>query len=263
MTAELAVHVLDGGTLDVPRQAIYHHGGPDSLVIPVPSFLIRHPKGDVVFEGGNPREVAEDARGYWGELTDAVTPDMGVNQHVRSQVEALDVDPADIRYVLHSHLHIDHTGAIGHFPNASEVVHRQELAYAYAPDWFSDFVYRRSDFDREGVDWEFVDLTEQAPEFDVYGDGTIKLVFTPGHSVGHMSLVVDLEGQPLVIAGDAIDAKAHYEEEVMPGWYLDGPAIVRSLHRLKRYEDNLGAFVVFGHDLEQYETLRTGVDAYT
>jgi N-acyl homoserine lactone hydrolase len=262
MASELAVHVLDGGTLDVPRQAIYHHGGESVLTIPVPSFLIRHPKGDVVFEGGNQLEVAQDPGAYWGVVADAVTPHMGEHQHVKAQVEALDVDPASIRYVVHSHLHLDHTGAVGHFPNASEIVHREELAYAYSPDWYSAFVYQRQDFDREGIRWEFVDLSEDAPILDLYGDGTIQLLFTPGHSVGHMSLIINLDGQPLILAGDAADAQPHYDSEVLPGWYLDAPAVVRSLQRLKRHEQNLDALVVFGHSMEQWETLKKGPDAY-
>lgn len=262
MSDDLAVHIIDGGTMVVPRQGIFQNGGPEDLVIPVPSFLIRHPKGHVVFEGGNQLDVAADPRGYWGPIADVFKVHMEPEQHVRAQVEALDVDPEEVRYVIVSHLHLDHTGSIGHFPNAEFLIHRKEWEYAHGPEWFSAAVYMPQDFDRP-TKWTYLDLDEAVPEYDLYGDGTIKIVFTPGHSHGHMSVVAGLQKEPLILAGDAIDAQAHYDEEVMPGWYVDGSAVVRSLARLKGHQERLGgALVIYGHDIEQWPSLKVGKASY-
>ena len=262
MRDELAVHILDGGTMVIPRFSIYQNSGDEDLRIPIPVFLIRHPQGDVIYEGGMQLEVAMDPHGYLGAIADVATLEMTPQQHVRAQVESLDVDPDAIRRVIVSHLHFDHTGAIGHFPNAEYFVHRREWQYAHAPDWFAAAVYIRHDFDRPAR-WTFLDLDEIQAEHDLYGDGTITIVYTPGHSHGHMSVAVRLEREPLILAGDAIDAQAHYDGEVLPGFFVDASAVVRSVARLKSHQQRLGgAKVIYGHDLEQWQTLKTGGDAY-
>lgn len=92
-------------------------------------FLIQHPRGNVLYDGGNALEVAgdRDPYEYRGAVTDAYLLVMDDEDFVVNQLERLDVDPASVRYVVQSHLHLDHSGAIGHFPNTEYVVQRREL----------------------------------------------------------------------------------------------------------------------------------------
>ncbi len=76
----------------------------------------------MLYDGGNALEVARDARGHWADVVDAYDPVMDEDDFVVNQLERMDVDPASVRYVIQSHLHLDHSGAIGHFPNAEYVV---------------------------------------------------------------------------------------------------------------------------------------------
>jgi glyoxylase-like metal-dependent hydrolase (beta-lactamase superfamily II) len=70
-----------------------------------------------------------------------------------AQLGSLGIQPEDIRYVLLSHLHSDHTGAIGRFPNALHIVQRREYDYAFKPDWFAAGAYCRHDFARPNLHW--------------------------------------------------------------------------------------------------------------
>jgi len=128
----------------------------DPYEIPVPFFLITHPRGNVLYDGGNALEVTQDARGHWDAVVDAYDPVMTEDDFVVKQLQRMDVAPTSVRYVIQSHLHLDHSGAIGHFPNAEYVVQRRELEYAYTPDWFQKPAYIRKDFDRD-VRWLYLD----------------------------------------------------------------------------------------------------------
>jgi N-acyl homoserine lactone hydrolase len=263
MPDDFAVHVLDGGTLTLQHQMVFLKGGFEPITIPIPYFLVRHPRGDVLFDGGLPLDACRDPVAYLGaELVAAMRPEVSERNHVHAQLQSIDVDPAAIRYVVQSHLHFDHVGALGQFPDATFLVHRDELAYAAAPDWFADGYNARS-LDHPGVRWETFDLDESDPELDLYGDGTVRLIFTPGHAVGLVAMLVALPGGPVILAGDAADTATHYAHGAMPGLYVDGPALVRSVDRLRRLEQETGALVIFGHDMAQWPTLRRGRDPYT
>ena len=260
---DLALHVLDGGTLTLRHQMVFLKGDFHPITIPIPYFLIRHPAGNVLFDGGMALEACRDPQAYLGaELVAVMKPRVSERHHVLAQLRSLGVDPGSVRHVVQSHLHFDHVGAIGHLPGARFLVHRRELEYAADPDWFADGYHAR-DLERPGVTWETFDLDEDDAELDLYGDGTIRLVYTPGHAIGLVAMVVALADQTIILAGDAADTATHYEHRALPGLYLDGPALVRSIDRLRRLERETGALVIFGHDMEQWRTLRHGRDAYT
>jgi hypothetical protein len=157
MSDDLRLYFFECGSLKTQVQFIkMNQGLGDPYEIPVPFFLITHPRGNVLYDGGNALEVAQNPGEHWGAVVEAYEPVMGEDDFVVNQLQRMDVDPASIRYVIQSHLHLDHSGAIGHFPNAEYVVQRRELEYAYTPDWFQKPAYIRKDFDRD-VKWLYLD----------------------------------------------------------------------------------------------------------
>ena len=80
----------------------------------------------------------------------------------------------DVKNVIQTHLHLDHSGAIGHFPNATHITQRIEYDYAFNPDWFSQPAYVRADFDKPNIRWKFLQ-GKKTDYFDLYGDGVIKI----------------------------------------------------------------------------------------
>jgi glyoxylase-like metal-dependent hydrolase (beta-lactamase superfamily II) len=258
----LALHVLDGGTLAPQHQMVFLKGGQHRVTLPIPYFLVRHPRGNVLVDGGLQLDACRDPVAYFGaDLVAAMRPQVSEANHMRAQLAAIDVDPGSIRYVVQSHLHFDHTGALGELPEATFLVHRRELEYAAAPDWFADG-YQARDLERADVRWQAFDLDEDEPDMDLYGDGAVRIVFTPGHSAGLVAVLVTLEQGTVLLAGDAADTATHYAHRALPGLYLDGPAVVRSIERLRHLEQTTGALVIFGHDVEQWPHLRHGRDAY-
>jgi len=146
--ARHALHLLDGGTLTLTHQMVFLKGGFEQFTIPVPYFLVRHPDGNVLVDGGMQVEACVDPGSYLGQdLVAVMRPRVGPENHVLAQLGLLGVEPESIRYVVQTHLHFDHAGAIGHLPQATFLVHRRELAYANSPDWFVD-AYNPRDFVR-------------------------------------------------------------------------------------------------------------------
>jgi N-acyl homoserine lactone hydrolase len=257
--ADICIYLLETGSITLPRMYGYGWGGESLITVPTPSFLIRHPNGDVIFEGGMQPEVAVNARGYYDGLLDHQM-NFTADDHVRNRVAECEVDPDGVRHVVMSHLHYDHAVAIGHFPNATYHVHRRELEYSRAPDWYAALGYQARDLNRD-VAWSLIETTEDAPEFDLFGDGTVRTIFSPGHTRGLMAMLVDVTNAgPVVLPSDVSYARAHYESREFAGFFIDGPAVVRSVERLRRYQYDLGTdLVVFTHDSDQWSKLPKGL----
>jgi N-acyl homoserine lactone hydrolase len=238
--ARVELHLFTSGTLT--------SGG---VTVPVPFFLIRHPDGDVLVDGGNPVAVARDPHAHWGALADRFVVEMSEDEHCVAQLEAAGLEPGSIRYVVQTHLHIDHTGALGHFPQATVVVDRRELDAARAADPPESAGYIRADIDRPELDWRPLD-----EETDLYADGAIRTVATPGHSAGHTSLLLTLpKSGAVLLTGDASDTRRQFDGLDRPRVLFSREEADRSLERLRTLAAETGALVVPGHDPDEWARL--------
>ncbi len=259
----IELHMFQTGTLRTKLKYIKMNQGEGDFEIPVPWFLIKHPMGNVVIDGGNAIEAAIDKRGHWGGIVDAYDPIMEISENCVDQCRLVGVEPHNVRYVLQSHLHLDHTGAIGHFPKAQIIVQRVEYEYAFKPHWFSAAAYIRADFDRPGLNWKFLggDYTDH---FDLYGDGTIKMIFTPGHAPGHQSFLITLPNTgPVLLTIDAAYTLDHWNNKALPGLIDSSADSANSVAKLRKIAADTGAMVVTGHDPENWKTfLKAPYDFY-
>ncbi len=229
-----------------------NQGNGASYEIPVPWFLLTHPKGNVVIDGGLAVEGLADPRAYWGDAVDSYQPVMIEEQGCVAQLAKLGISREDVRFVILSHLHSDHSGAIGRFPHATHIVQRREYEYAFTPDWFAAGAYVRRDFDRPGLKWHFLE-GDATDGYDLYGDGALRMVFTPGHSVGHQSFLVRLpKSGAILLAADAAYTLDHWNEKALPGFMASAVDTVRSVGKLRMLAGQTDAVVVTGHDPEAW-----------
>jgi len=257
------LYMFQTGTLRTKLKYIkMNQGDGADYEIPVPWFFIKHPKGNVVIDGGNAAEVAIDARRHWGKVIDAYAPKMRRDENCVDQLKSIGVRPDEITHVLQSHLHLDHTGAIGRFPNAVHYVQRAEYDYAHNPDWFSAGAYIRTDFDKPKLRWHFLE-GEKTDDFDLFGDGTVRMIFTPGHAPGHQSFLINLQSTgPVLLCIDAAYTLDHWENRALPGLVTSSSDAAKSVKKLRSLADQTGALVVTGHDPDHWRSFKHAPSAY-
>ncbi len=229
--------------------------GGERLALPIPAFLIEHPSaGPILVDCGLHADVATDPAQNLGRLAAAAyTIRMAPEQAVPAQLRALGTDPDDVGLVVMTHLHHDHASGISQFPDATFVVAAREWEAATSGGFLQG--YRGALIDHP-VDWRTVDL-EAAGEphgpfphsADLLGDGSIRLLATPGHTPGHMSLLLRLAGGELLLAADAAYARRTVTERWLPLFVADDDDYLRSLDRIAAWTaGHPEATVICGHD---------------
>jgi N-acyl homoserine lactone hydrolase len=223
-------------------------GEPGRLRVPVPSFLIEHPRGLVLFDAGLHPDAGRDPAARLGDAARYFDVELRPEEDVAGRLAALDVDPRAVRFLVTSHLHFDHTGGNARIPNARVIVQRREWEAGHDADAVRSNFYAPHDYDT-GHDVLLVD-----GEHDLFGDGRIVCLPTHGHTPGHQSLRVRLDGGDVILASDACYLRRTLEALHLPSIVHDRGAMLASLHRLRALRDG-GARIFYGHDPEFWATV--------
>lgn len=219
------------------------------ITAPIGSYLIEHPKGLVLYDTNLDPEAVTDPSGTYGPIGEAFGLQFAPEQAVDEQVRAAGFDPADVDQVVLSHVHFDHTGGLGRFPDAKVVLGEGEMAFSAWPTGSNQGFFRSVDLEPlRGRERDILEVPVGV-DHDLFGDGSLVLISTPGHSPGHMSLLVRLEGgASYVLAGDATHSREALEQEIICPSDVDTVSAVRSIKRLKLLRAAYDAPVLIGHD---------------
>lgn len=272
--AVVRVHPLTTGTAMYPADAFYARGGKLALLhslgfrserieIPIPAFILEHPgAGLVLVDTGFHASVAVDPKKNMGPILGRVfSARMKPEDAMPDQLRARGFSPKDVKYVVMTHLHVDHASGVAQFPDATFIVTRREWETASEGGLRQGYVPRQFD---HAFDWRTIDFGgDEVSSFasfgrtlDLFGDGSARLAYTPGHTLGHMSLVLRTKGGEFLIAADSIYTMRTLRESVMPYGPQDEHEFRRSLREVQRYaEQTPGAVIVPGHDIEAFRAL--------
>jgi len=216
-------------------------GRDGTIKVPVCSYLITHPRGQVVFDTGLHSATQHDPTDHVGELLASFHQfDFQPGEDLAARLQSADVDPGSVDQVVNSHLHFDHCGGNAQLPNATVVCQHAEWDAAQRGGTKRGYV--AEDFDT-GQPFMFID-----GEYDLFGDGTVVCIPTPGHTPGHHSLRVRTErGGEFVLCGDACYLKHSLDHLALPGVIADRDAAVATLQLFRSLRD-AGATLMYGHD---------------
>jgi glyoxylase-like metal-dependent hydrolase (beta-lactamase superfamily II) len=251
----IRVFALCTGYVELDRASMVSDLAPGQRwTVPVASYVVDHPRGRLLFDTGIHCAARLDPVGRLGpERAKRLGVKSGEGDDVVPQLARLGLTPDDIRHVVNSHLHFDHCGGNEFFPRATFFVQRPELEAARRPGFAPGYNPSPIDFDHP-LDYQVVD-----GEHDVFGDGTVVLLPTYGHTPGHQSLLVRAgKGAHVVCAADACYTRENMDRDVLPN-ILWNPTVMReSLAALRRLRDQSGAAMFYGHDPAQWESMPRG-----
>ncbi len=230
---------------------------------PVPVYLARHPSaGNILVDAGLHPSVAREPRDNLGRISGRHYR-VEEGKDVVSQLRDRGLTASDIAVVVLTHLHEDHASAIEAFPEAQFVLAATEweaattgrlpLLRGYHPSHYDfAFDYATVDFDSELVE----SYGPFGRSFDLFGDGSVRLAYTPGHSPGHTSVILRLPRRDFVIVGDAAYDWKQFDGKAEPTMMADEHNWRRSLRELQAYRRTYPyALMVPGHDTEFWEKL--------
>jgi len=209
-------------------------------------YLIRHPKGDLMWDAGLPDALNENAEGVTNGPFHVSVPTT-----LASQLEAVGVVPADIEFFSISHSHFDHVGNAGMFAGSTFLVDSDERAYM-----FRDEARANEQGFALVAPLEGAQTTEFDGDYDVFGDGSVMIVAMPGHTPGHTSLKVNLKNAgPVMLTGDLYHLIESREKRIVPSFNTDEEETLASMDRFEALAAETGARVIVQHSLEHMETL--------
>lgn len=236
----------------------------DWIKVPVPAFLVEHPGvGPILIDTGFHPSVAAKPTANLGRLSQFTFKDiqMKPEQAVSAQLRSRGIDPAQIKVVVMTHLHIDHASAVSEYPESTFLVSAAEWAAASEHGQFHGYVKRQFD---HGFDWRLLDFEGRDAEsfsgfarsFDLFGDGSVRTVYTPGHTLGHLSVVVRTARGEVLVAADAIYLRRTLDDTHLPYRTEDEHLFRRSLREIRQYAtETPEAVIVPGHDVEAWQEL--------
>jgi glyoxylase-like metal-dependent hydrolase (beta-lactamase superfamily II) len=243
------LYTLDCGRLDIADMSLFSDTGEhtgERGTLAVPCFLIRHPKGNLLWDTGLGDRLAAKPEGVAGPLGSHLQ----VSVTLAAQLAKLGLKPADIQFVALSHLHADHAGNLQSFPAATWLINPAELKWAQgtpAPLGVDPGLL-------SGHAKEKTVSIEQ--DHDVFGDGSVRILKMPGHTPGHQVLWVRLaRSGSVVLSGDLFHTRENFEKSLVPPGNTSRAETLASFDRLTRLLRNTGARLVVQHDARDFKAL--------
>jgi glyoxylase-like metal-dependent hydrolase (beta-lactamase superfamily II) len=252
----MKMHLLSGGRLRMRKNIFVPDADKsETIELSVPCALIRHARGNVLFDTGCHPTVFEQAEARWGGLARLMTPSMPAGENVVNELSGLGLSCDDIDLVVCSHLHPDHCGCNSFFKRATFIIHRNEVEAARAPGAQAQG-YLAAEWEQEAP----LDMIDG--ERDVFGDGRMVLLPLPGHTPGTTGALVALDRSgTFFLASDTVSLRTTLDTGVAPKNTWNAEALLRSLAEIRRIEAR-GVQILCGHDARQWVSLRKGVEAY-
>ncbi len=226
------------------------------ITIPVSMWILKHPKGLVVFDTGNNVAISDgmdNCKKYWAAgLCDFLHPNQNRSDVIDMPLKKLGYKTDDVKVLVTSHTHLDHAGNMGMFPKAIHVVQKKELYQGWWPEKFQGRAPNGTFVMADIAAAREFNYLELDGEYDLFGDGTVKLFPTPGHTIGHQSMKVKLPKMGTVIlTQDAVWMQENLNGYVA-GLNFSVQAYSDSVNRIKMMRDLEGAQILMSHDANQF-----------
>ena len=239
-----------------------NHGQP--IDAPILAYLIETSNGRILYDVGcDHSKIADPAsRAKYYSGFEFGAPDMTDEQRIPQHLARLGLTAADVDVIFVGHLHFDHAGGLKDLRRCGcgAEIHVQQSEMEVARSGADHAVFADDLTDDEGAPLQF---RLKTGEYTLVPG--VQAVATPGHTIGHMSMLIELpKGPPVLLAGDAADLQENIDDEIAPGtlWQGREAEAIASIRKLKALAKETGAWIWPNHDLDFYRSLKIFPQAY-
>ena len=241
------LYVFDCGNVHMDSLEMFNLKPEESSVreLFVPCYLIQHEKGTLIFDTGLPKAIADA-----GQPVASPGSTVKYDRWIMDQLQQMGINPADITYTAYSHLHFDHAGAANNLAAGTVLMQQVEWDSAFEPG--HSYVDPRL---FEGLKQAKLQLLNG--DHDMFGDGSVRLIYTPGHTPGHQSLLVDLDNTgPILLSGDLYHTQANRQLHRVPGFNFSAEQTLASMDKVDALLKETGATLWIEHDKALADSLK-------
>jgi len=255
--AGMKLYAFSSGGLTIAKSALQSGAPSTQVTVPVGFFVVKHPKGNFLFDTGNNDKIINDPT-YWGPFVKALTPERGPDIAIDTQLRKIGLSPDDIKYVAVGHMHLDHGGNVCKFPKAVFLVQKDEMKNAAWPEPGTagpyipgDVACLRNDLGQALPNKYQMDQLEG--DMDVFGDGSVILKRWPGHTPGSQMAIVRLpKTGTVVLTSDNVYFAENVTKNLLPDVSLayNPTGILNAYEFIRVLQAREGASFMTAHDLD-------------
>lgn len=247
-SATLKLYEFDCGRLSFDSVEAFSISNDETDVreLIVPCYLIEHQNGRLLWNGGLPSAVAE-TEGWQGEAIR-----MRLDRTLTEQLADMGLDLGSFDFMAFSHMHFDHVGVANEITGATLLIQKAEYDAAFAepvsiPAFDPTFYENLRNAERVMLDGDY----------DVFGDGKVRIISAPGHTPGHQALFVDLANTgPVVLSGDLYHFAFSRANRRVPEFNVDPGQTLAAMDRVEALVAETGAQLWIEHELARFEKLK-------
>ncbi|HZG17838.1 MAG TPA: N-acyl homoserine lactonase family protein [Candidatus Bathyarchaeia archaeon] len=250
------VHVMHTGSVKYDRALAFkeldaippvnQRGAAFQELVPVSCYLIEHPTGRVVVDAGWHEDIRTQPKEHFGEdLYQFIEYSLPEGSSVKEQLSARKIAPEDLDAVVITHLDEDHISGLQLLLGAKRFLVSQpewKNAASYKEKWYKGITF-------EAFELEPIPFGPHLLGKDLFGDGLVYLVFTPGHTHGHVSVLARVEKGWLLLASDVGYAEKSWNEHILPGFTVDDHLALQSLQWVQQFSQRVDCVAaIANHD---------------
>jgi N-acyl homoserine lactone hydrolase len=216
-------------------------------------WLIKHGGNWLLWDTGVPESALNDPRG-WSTLPKLIV--YHLDESLTQQLAEIGLKPGDIGRVAISHTHGDHIGNVALFHNSTIMMQRAEYSWIHSPNGPNDNVNQLMALARKLLGApKSLQLIEG--DTDVFDDGSVTLVSTPGHTPGHQSLLVHLRNSGFILlSGDVVHSKENFQNDIVPSLNTNAAETIASMNEVRQLIARYRATFFINHDKSQTDQLK-------
>lgn len=265
--AGMRLYAFSSGALTVPKSFLQGGAPSTAIQVPVGFFVVRHPKGNVLFDTGNNDRIITDPS-YWGAFIQGLNPVRTPDVAIDTQLQKIGLRPDDIKYVVVGHMHLDHGGNVGKFTKSTLVVQKDEMKNAFWPEPGTSGPYIPGDFmmlrnDPGAPLANRYSMIQLNGDLDLFNDQSVVVKRWVGHTPGSQMMIVRLpKTGTVILTSDNVYFAENVTKNLLPDISLayDPSGIMNAYQWIREMQARENAQFFTGHDPDAWKAMKKAPD---